>query len=69
MRTKATLTAAAVALALGAAGAALAADMAGVIQARQAHYKEIGKASKGIYDELNKPTADLVLDKMRGLGA
>ena len=56
MRTKALLTGAAVALALGAAGAALAADMASVIQARQAHYKEIGKASKGIYDELNSPT-------------
>jgi len=37
MRTKALLTGAAVALALGAAGAALAADMASVIQARQAH--------------------------------
>jgi cytochrome c556 len=56
MRTKAILAGAAAALALGAAGAALAADMTSVIQARQAHYKEIGKASKGIYDELNKPT-------------
>ncbi|HEY5008709.1 MAG TPA: cytochrome c [Caulobacteraceae bacterium] len=55
MRTKAILTGAAVALALAAAGAALAADMAGVIQARQTHYKAIGAASKGIYDELNKP--------------
>jgi cytochrome c556 len=56
MRTKAMLGIAAVALALSAAGAALAADMAGAVQARQAHYKAIGAASKGIYDELNKPT-------------
>jgi cytochrome c556 len=58
MRTKAILTGIAMTLALGAAGAALAADMGGVIQARQAHYKVIGGASKGIYDELNKPTPE-----------
>ena len=58
MRARSLLTGAAMALALGAAGAALAADMAGVIQARQAHYKTIGKASKGIFDELNKPAPD-----------
>lgn len=55
MRTKAILTGAIAALALAAAGAALAADMSGVIKARQDHYKAIGAASKGIYDELNKP--------------
>jgi len=58
MRTRSILTGAVVALALGAAGAALAADMAGVIQARQGHYKAIGAASKGIFDELNKPAPD-----------
>jgi cytochrome c556 len=50
---------AAAALILGAAGAALAADMTAVIQARQAHYKAIGAASKGIFDELNKPSPDV----------
>jgi cytochrome c556 len=55
MRMKAILTGAVAALMLGAAGAALAADMSGVIKARQDHYKAIGAASKGIYDELNKP--------------
>ena len=34
------------------AGAVVAADMAGVIKDRQAHYKEIGKATKGVYDSL-----------------
>jgi cytochrome c556 len=58
MRARSILTGAVVALALGAAGVALAADMAGVIQARQAHYKAIGAASKGISDELNKPAPD-----------
>ena len=58
MPMKAILTGAALALMLGAAGAAVAADMGAVIQARQAHYKAIGAASKGIYDELNKPTPD-----------
>ncbi len=59
MRMKAILIGAAVALALGASGAALAADMAGVIQARQAHYKAIGAANKGIFDELNKPAPQI----------
>jgi cytochrome c556 len=58
MRLKSILTGAVAALMLGATGAALAADVGGVIQARQAHYKAIGAASKGIYDELNKPTPD-----------
>src|SRR5580698_7460647 len=58
MPMKAILTGAALALMLGAAGAAVAADMGAVIQARQAHYKAIGAASKGIYDELNKPAPD-----------
>jgi cytochrome c556 len=34
------------------AGAVAAADMAGVIKERQAHYKEIGKSAKGIADSL-----------------
>lgn len=41
------------------AGAALAADMAGVIKDRQAHYKQIGKAAKGIYETLNSPSPDV----------
>jgi cytochrome c556 len=38
-----------------AATAAVAQNAASVIQARQAHYKQIGAASKGIHDELAKP--------------
>jgi cytochrome c556 len=36
--------------------------MASVIQARQAHYKQMGAAAKGIYDELNKssPSATVI---------
>jgi cytochrome c556 len=34
------------------AGAVAAADMAGVVKDRQAHYKQIGKATKGIADSL-----------------
>jgi cytochrome c556 len=41
------------------AGAVAAADMASVIQDRQAHYKEIGKAAKDINDTLNAPTPDV----------
>jgi cytochrome c556 len=37
------------------AGAVAAADMAGAVQARQAHFKEIGKAAKGTLDALNSP--------------
>jgi cytochrome c556 len=58
MRTGPFLTGVAAVLLLGAASAALAADMASVVQARQAHFKAIGAASKGVYDELNKPTPD-----------
>jgi cytochrome c556 len=43
------------------AGAVAAADMAAVIHDRQAHYKEIGKASKAIYDSLNSPAPALPL--------
>jgi len=42
-------------LVLAAASAAVADNAASVIQARQAHYKQIGAASKGIHDELGKP--------------
>jgi cytochrome c556 len=45
------------------AGAALAADMAGVIKDRQAHYKQIGKAAKGIYETLNSPAPDVAAIK------
>lgn len=41
------------------AGAVAAADMAGVVQDRQAHYKQIGKAAKGIYDQLNGSAPDV----------
>lgn len=41
------------------ATAALAADMTSVVQARQAHYKQIGKATKAVKDALNAPTPDL----------
>jgi cytochrome c556 len=59
MRMKAILTGALAALIFGAAGAAVAAaDMTSVVDARHAHYKAIGAASKGISDELNKPTPD-----------
>lgn len=43
----------------GAATAVTAADMASVVQARQAHYKEIGKAMKGIGDSLGSPSPQL----------
>jgi cytochrome c556 len=42
-----------------ASAAAAAADMASVIQDRQAHYKQIGKAAKGIYDTLGSPAPDV----------
>jgi cytochrome c556 len=56
------LTWTAAAMIVGAAGVAVGADMASVIQARQAHYKQIGAASKGIFDELNKasPSATVI---------
>lgn len=41
------------------ATAALAADMAGLIKDRQAHYKEIGKAAKGVNDALKTGAPDL----------
>jgi cytochrome c556 len=41
------------------AGAVAAADMASVIHDRQGHYKQIGKAAKGIYDTLNSPSPDV----------
>jgi cytochrome c556 len=43
---------------VAAASVAIAADAASLIKQRQAHYKQIGAASKGIHDELNKPTPD-----------
>jgi cytochrome c556 len=42
-------------LIVAAATSAVAQNAASVIQARQAHYKQIGAASKGIHDELGKP--------------
>lgn len=41
--------------------AAPAADPAEVIKARQAHYKEMGKAMKGIGDELKKSAPDVAV--------
>jgi cytochrome c556 len=46
---------------VGFATAVLAADMASVINSRQAHYKEIGKAAKGIYDTLNSGSPNVGL--------
>jgi len=43
-------------VAVVAVASAAAADVASVIQARQAHYKEIGKATKAIIDQLKSPT-------------
>jgi cytochrome c556 len=43
----------------GFASAAVAADMTAVISARQAHYKEIGKAGKAIRDTLAMPAPDV----------
>lgn len=43
------------------AGAVAAADMVSVIQARQANYKQIGKATKGIFDALNSPAPSVQL--------
>ena len=45
----------------GAATAAIAADAASLIKERQANYKHIGAAAKGIHDELGKPTPDLAV--------
>lgn len=45
--------------AAGEANAAAPADPAEVIKAREAHYKEIGKAMKGIGDELKKSAPDV----------
>jgi len=63
MRRHSVLTWTAAAMVVAAAGVAAAAtDMASVIQARQAHYKQMGAASKGIFDELNKgsPSASVI---------
>jgi cytochrome c556 len=49
------------ALVVAAASAAVADTAASVIQARQAHYKQIGAASKGIHDELGKPAPSAVV--------
>jgi cytochrome c556 len=45
------------------AGAVAAADMASVVKDRQAHYKAIGKAGKGVYDQLNAASPDLAAIK------
>jgi len=46
------------ALVAGAASVAIAADAASLIKDRQGHMKQVGAASKGIHDELNKPAPD-----------
>jgi cytochrome c556 len=48
---------AALAVVVAASGAA--ADVLGVIQARQGHFKEIGKAAKAMGDQLKSPTPAL----------
>lgn len=48
-------------LVVAAAGTAIAQNAASEIQARQAHYKQIGAASKGIHDELGKPAPSAVV--------
>ncbi len=50
---------AAAALASVVAAGAAAADAVGVIQARQTHYKEIGKAAKAIFEQLKSPAPSL----------
>jgi cytochrome c556 len=44
-----------------AASGAAAADVASIIQARQTHFKEIGKAAKALGEQLNSPTPDLAV--------
>jgi cytochrome c556 len=61
MRTDRILGWVAAAMIVGAAGVAVAADMAAVVKERQAHYKTIGAASKGIFDELNKPSPSVAV--------
>ncbi len=61
MRTDTVLGWLSAAMILGAAGVAVAADMAAVVKDRQAHYKQIGGAAKGIYDELNKSAPSLAV--------
>jgi cytochrome c556 len=51
---------AALAVAL-ASNVAFAQDPAAIVKARQGHYKEIGKASKAIRDELMKPAPDIAV--------
>lgn len=46
---------------LGISTMALAATPTQVIQARQANFKAIGKANKGIQDELRKPSPDMAV--------
>jgi cytochrome c556 len=51
---------AAIALSMvGMAGASLAEDMAAVVQARHAHYKEIGAAMKGLSEQMKSPAPNL----------
>ncbi|MDP9102560.1 MAG: cytochrome c [Pseudomonadota bacterium] len=50
----------AAALLLGASGAS-AQDPAAVAKARHDHFKEIGKAFKGVLDEFKKPTQDMAV--------
>jgi cytochrome c556 len=50
--------AAAASLVVAASGAA-AADVSTVVQVRQTHYKEIGKAAKALGEQLKSPTPDL----------
>jgi cytochrome c556 len=42
-------------------GIAVAADVASIVDARQAHFKEIGKAAKAIQDEMKQSSPDLAL--------
>jgi len=50
---------AATALVVVVAASAAAADVLGVIQARQGHFKEIGKAAKAMSEQLKSPTPAL----------
>jgi cytochrome c556 len=61
MRTDRVLGWLSAALILGAAGVAVAADMAAVVKDRQAHMKQIGGAAKGIFDELNKAAPSIAV--------
>ncbi len=55
------MTAKSGAVAVVVVASAAAADVAGVVQARQGHFKEIGKAAKAMSEQLKSPTPSVPL--------